>query len=120
MNSSETPPFVCRRCGHCCRNLVDAYNGEVSAADLARWRGAGRDDILARTETLVLGPGNELHLAWRDPQSGEEAESCPWLIDGPNGTSCAIETMKPDHCRAYPEHRRHAESTGCPGYDNEG
>lgn len=111
--------FSCSRCGHCCLHLVDAYNGCVSDADLARWRRAGRNDVLAWVQTLDLGRGNRLHLAWIDPTTGEEVERCPWLAGdaGQRGFSCAIEAIKPDHCRAYPEHRRHARSTGCPGYE---
>ena len=108
--------FSCRRCGHCCLNLVDAYRGCVSDADLKRWRSAGRHDLLARVETLELGRGNRLHLAWYDPESGEEVERCPWLQTTTDGYACTIEALKPDHCRAYPEHRRHAAATGCPGY----
>ncbi|HAD05473.1 MAG TPA: hypothetical protein DCF93_12935 [Desulfuromonas sp.] len=109
--------FNCRRCGHCCLNLVDAYRGCVSDADLARWRAAGRDDLLARVETLQLGPGNVLHLAWLDPDTGEEVERCPWLRELPDGAGygCGIEAIKPDHCRAYPEDAGHATATGCPG-----
>jgi Fe-S-cluster containining protein len=110
--------FNCRRCGHCCLTLVDAYRGCVSDADLERWRAAGRNDLLARIETLDLGPGNRLHLAWMDPTTKEEVDRCPWLLVGADGHACAIEALKPDHCRNFPEHRRHAESVGCPGYDN--
>lgn len=109
--------FNCRRCGHCCLTLVDAYRGCVSDADLARWQAAGRNDLLARIETLDLGRGNLLHLAWLDPENGEEVERCPWLVEtGTSGYGCAIEAIKPDHCRNFPEHRRHAESVGCPGF----
>jgi len=112
------PPFDCRRCGHCCRALVDAYRGCVSDGDLDRWRRAGRTELLAMVTTLDLGRGNLLHLAWIDPESGEEVDACPWLETDPqNGTcSCSIHDVRPDHCRAFPEHRRHAEATGCPGY----
>lgn len=110
-------PFNCRRCGHCCRTLRDAWNGEVSAADIERWQALGRSDLLSRIETLDLGPGNRLHLAWRDPASGEEVASCPWLSLGRDRWHCTIEAIKPDHCRSYPQHRRHAAATGCPGYD---
>ena len=110
--------FKCRCCGHCCRNLVDAYNGCVSDADLQRWQEKGRGDLTARVQTLDLGPDNQLHLAWVDPQTGESVECCPWLLDRPDGkgTLCAINDIKPDHCRAYPEHREHAAATGCNGY----
>jgi Fe-S-cluster containining protein len=117
-----TPQFNCRCCGHCCLNLVDAYNGCVSDADLQRWKLLGREDILTWVETLDLGPGNLLHTAWIDPQTGEDVERCPWLLDMINGKGylCGIEPIKPDHCRAYPEHRKHAAETACPGYNQFG
>jgi Fe-S-cluster containining protein len=112
-----TPPFNCRRCGHCCLTLVDAFAGCVSEADLARWRAAGRLDILSRIESLDLGRGNILHLAWVDPLTRDDVERCPWLSELPDGGGfgCTIEAIKPDHCRAYPEDESHARQTGCPG-----
>ena len=109
--------FNCQRCGHCCLTLVDAYRGCVSDADLARWQAAGRSDILNCVETLDLGRGNLLHYAWIDPLTGDDVDRCPWLVVQPETGhhSCTIETIKPDHCRAYPEHRRHAAATGCLG-----
>jgi len=110
--------FNCRCCGQCYLTLIDAYNGCVSDEDLERWRQLGRDDILAWVTTLDLGPTNKLHMAWVDPESGDDVERCPWLIDrlDQKGHLCSIEKVKPDHCRAYPEHQRHAESTGCKAY----
>jgi len=110
--------FNCRRCGHCCLTLVDAYRGCVSDGDLDRWRTAGRADLLSRIDSLDLGRGNILHLAWIDPETGEDAERCPWLLDLPEGAGhlCGIESIKPDHCRRFPQNRRHALQTGCPGY----
>ena len=112
--------FSCRRCGHCCLSLVDAYRGCVSDADLARWKNAGRGDLLARIDSLDLGRGNILHLAWIDPETREDADRCPWLLDLPEGTGhlCGIESIKPDHCRQFPRNRGHAAQTGCPGYSN--
>lgn len=110
--------FNCRRCGHCCLTLVDAYQGCVSDADLERWRAENRSDLLAGVQTLDLGRGNLLHTAWHDPETGEEVERCPWLAELPEGAGyhCTIEAIKPDHCRDYPEHRGHAAMTGCPGF----
>ncbi len=109
--------FHCRRCGHCCLTLVDAYRGALSEGDLERWRRAGRADLLAWVQTLDLGPGNVLHLAWVDPETGDDVDRCPWLVeDGAGLYGCAIEAIKPDHCRAFPDHRGHAEANGCPGY----
>lgn len=114
-----SPKFNCHCCGHCCLMLIDAYNGCVSDDDLQRWKLQGREDILAWIVTLDLGPGNQLHTAWVDPETGEDVERCPWLLDMLNnkGYLCGIESIKPDHCRAYPEHQKHAESTGCQGYN---
>ena len=111
-------PFNCSCCGHCCLNLIDAYNGCVSDADLARWRKLSRNDLLAWVKTLALGPDNMLHTAWVDPETGEDVERCPWLLDGlgQKGHLCGINDIKPDHCQSYPEHKGHAESTGCQGY----
>lgn len=113
--------FHCRGCGHCCLSLVDAFNGCVSDADLERWRRLGHTDLLAHVATIELGPGNRLHTAWVDPETGDDVERCPWLLERIDRTGylCGIETIKPDHCRAYPEHRRHAEATGCGGYSGE-
>ncbi|WP_020676348.1 YkgJ family cysteine cluster protein [Geopsychrobacter electrodiphilus] len=110
--------FNCHCCGNCCLMLVDAYNGCVSNADMKRWQKQGRDDLLAWIETLDLGPGNQLHTAWIHPETGDDVERCPWLLYRINasGYLCGIEATKPDHCRAYPEHQRHASTTGCQGY----
>lgn len=110
--------FNCRQCGHCCLNLVDAYRGCVSDADLARWRREGRQDLLERVDSLDLGHGNILHTAWIDPATGDDVERCPWLLEAPTKGQfhCAINPSKPDHCRDFPEHRGHAEATGCPGF----
>ena len=110
--------FHCCNCGHCCLNLVDAYNGCVSDADLQRWRDLGRDDLHAWVKTLDLGPDNKLHTAWVDPESKDDVERCPWLLErlDRKGHLCGIDDIKPDHCRAYPEHQKHAAATGCKGY----
>lgn len=113
--------FTCRNCGHCCLNLVDAYNGCVSDADLQRWQQSGRADLATWVRTLNLAPGNQLHTAWVNPETGDDVERCPWLLDklDRSGYLCAIDTIKPDHCRAYPEHARHAAATGCLGFETE-
>lgn len=114
--------FSCRRCGHCCLNLVDAYRGCVSDADLALWQRAGRGDILAWVDSVELGHGNVLHSAWVDPETRDDVERCPWLVEVPDGGgyACAINEVKPEHCRNYPEHRRHGETTGCRGFSPTG
>ncbi len=110
--------FHCHECGHCCLHLVDAYQGCVSDADIQRWQQEGRDDLLQWIETLDLGPGNQLHTIWIDPETGDDVERCPWVLDKIDGSGylCGINNVKPEHCRNFPEHQNHAEATGCPGY----
>ena len=110
--------FNCKLCGHCCLNLVDAFRGCVSDTDLQRWRNAGREDLLAWVDTIELGHDNRLHMVWVHPETGEEVDRCPWLLDmlDHKGHLCGIDAVKPDYCRDYPEHQPHAKSTGCPGY----
>jgi hypothetical protein len=110
--------FNCLCCGHCCLNLIDAYNGCVSDTDLQRWQRLGRHDLLSRIKTLDLGPDNKLHTAWVDPETGDDVERCPWLLDRLDraGFLCGIDDIKPEHCRDYPEHQDHAAATGCHGY----
>jgi len=114
--------FNCLCCGHCCLNLVDAYRGCVSDADLALWRREGRSDILAWVDSIDLGRGNVLHSAWVDPETGDDVDRCPWLAEAPEGGGylCGIHDLKPEHCRNYPEHRRHGEATGCRGFSGKG
>jgi Fe-S-cluster containining protein len=93
----------------------------VSDADLERWQNLGRTDLTDRIETLHLGSGNFLHTAWIDPETLDDVDRCPWLLDmiSQKGYLCGIEKIKPDHCRAYPEHENHAATTGCKGYEKD-
>lgn len=110
--------FNCKRCGHCCLNLSDAYRGCVSDADLKRWQDAGRKDLLVWVETINLSSNNQLHMVWVHPETGDDVDRCPWLLDLLDGKGhiCGINAIKPDYCRNFPEHRQHAESTGCQGF----
>lgn len=112
--------FNCKLCGHCCLHLTDAYQGCVSDADLKRWQAAGRDDLLAWVETIDLGHDNFLHMVWVHPETRDNVDRCPWLLDmlDRRGHLCGIDAVKPDYCRDYPEHLQHAESTGCSGYSS--
>ncbi|PLX89249.1 MAG: hypothetical protein C0618_01690 [Desulfuromonas sp.] len=115
-----TEGFDCRQCGHCCLNLKDAYSGCVDESDLKRWIEAGRDDLLVWVETLRLSRDNILHRVWVDPETGDDVERCPWLLDrlDRRGFLCGIDEVKPGYCRAFPDHAGHAKMTGCPGYDD--
>lgn len=67
----------------------------ASGADLARWAGAERRDILAH-----VGDAGKL---WIDPATGNPAQVCPFLRrDDSEAARCRIHDDKPDVCRAYP------------------
>ena len=96
------PPngFKCKQCGNCCLNLTGAFQACASEADIRRWEEAGRD-------------------IWVNPRTGDDVARCPWLrkVPGADKYSCRIHDVKPDHCRRYPVSRKHAERTGCGGFD---
>ncbi len=88
------PAEACTGCGSCCEEFGATLAAEK--ADLTRWRGEGRQDLLAR-----VGEGGAL---WGDPTTGGDLERCPFLEHTPEGVArCAIHATKPDMCRAYPD-----------------
>lgn len=107
--------FACTRCGQCCLTLD--FHGECTAADVAAWERAGRDDILAWVRREP-GPYGESRRIWVRPGTELYAESCPWLWRVPGDTAfyCAINDVKPEVCRSYPGLRKHALLTGCRGF----
>ena len=104
------PPrgFECRRCGQCCLTLDGT--GELTADDVDRWDEAGRYDI----EASVWYSGGRYH-AWFDPHTGGKHDSCPWLRRVDGEFSCDIYSLRPEHCRRFPETREKAERQGCMG-----
>lgn len=83
----------CNACGICC----EMYGTTIKAdpADLDRWTGEGREDILAH-----VGPEREL---WFDKTTKERLQLCPFYFkDGPDSGGCAIHSTKPRTCRLYP------------------
>jgi Fe-S-cluster containining protein len=111
--------FNCRQCGQCCLNLTDAFQACATEADIRRWEAAGRDDILAWVDTIAVGDACVYDI-WVNPKTGEDARRCPWLrkIPRTDRYACRIHDLKPDRCRLYPTSRRHAEKTGCPGFES--
>jgi Fe-S-cluster containining protein len=73
------------------------YGSTIHAAeeDLARWRGEGREDIVAQV-------GEEGRL-WVDPVSKEHIEACPYFLrTDRDSAKCLIHDTKPKVCREYP------------------
>lgn len=115
------PPrnFRCKLCGYCCLNLLEAYYTSLHPDDIELWRKEGRDDILAWVVVTSTNNPYDRYHAWISPITGEYAERCPWLRKLPKKSEyvCRIDEVKPKHCRQYPTSKKHAEDTGCRGFD---
>lgn len=99
----ESPvPFVCRRCGACCRwpgsVLLEAEDVAAAAAAL----GLAEEDFIARHATLAR---NRAQLTLKEAPDG----ACEFL-QADNG--CRIYAARPRQCREFPRGWRVA---GCPG-----
>lgn len=115
------PPktFKCIQCGNCCLNLSDAFQTSVSGEDIALWRVKGRFDILDWVDPIPVGDGNYVYDIWINPKTGDDVFRCPWLRKLPKQDKyiCRIHDVKPEHCRNYPRSKKHAEETGCMGFE---
>jgi len=110
---TEMEKFTCKQCGHCCKDLSDAYCNSVLEEDVRRWELEGRDDILK-----FVDQGSFFNDIWINQETGEELDRCPWLKRLSNKKYiCRIHHTKPTHCRNYPHSKRHALTTGCKGFN---
>lgn len=107
-----TKSFHCKQCGHCCRELEDTAQAQVSQEDIDMWRRMGRDDILLWVDV-------EEKEIWISPRTNDYVSRCPWLrkVKGQEKYFCRIHDAKPEHCRRFPVSRKHAKETGCRGYE---
>ena len=111
--------FHCKQCGYCCLNLLEAYYTSFHPDDIELWRKEKRHDILAWVVVTETDNPYDRYHGWISPITGEHVERCPWLRKLPdqNKYICRIQDVKPKHCREYPTSRKHAEDTGCKGFD---
>ena len=109
--------FTCRRCGHCCRRLD--YYDQLTEADYQRWQALGRPDILQKVRLAKQADGTVVYRMWQRPGIGRPGDTCPWLrkVPSQNLWECRIHDARPEICRQYPGSRKHAEMTGCPGFE---
>ncbi len=107
--------FVCKRCGNCCHRLGNTCVRE----DRQLWESLGRSDILSWVKEEMLRNGESLYRIWIDPQTGELAESCPFLARQSEKDTffCTIQEVKPLVCQEFPFTKKHAHHTGCIGFD---
>jgi len=113
------PPngFICKQCGNCCINL-NAFSTCAAEEDINQWKSAGRSDILEWVFFMPVGD-SLVYDIWFNPNTGDEVQRCPWLRKLPQKDKyiCRIHDLKPRLCREYPKSRKHAEETGCKGFD---
>ena len=116
------PPknFNCKQCGNCCLNLSDAFQTRVTDEDVQLWEHQGRWDILQWVDSIPIIEDHYVHDIWISPTTGDDVARCPWLRKLPNKDKyiCRIHDVKPTHCRKYPKSRKHAEETGCRGFES--
>lgn len=115
------PPkdFKCKQCGNCCLKLYDAFATSATEEDIRLWKEKEREDILQWVDPIPVGDGYFVYDIWISPKTGEDVERCPWLRKLPNKNKyiCHIHDVKPKHCREYPRSKKHAEKTGCKGFE---
>lgn len=111
--------FKCKQCGKCCLNLRDAFETCATEEDVLFWEKEGREDILAWVDPIPLGDEQFIYDIWISPTTGDDVPRCPWLRKRPKKDKyiCRIHDVKPQHCREYPRSRKHAEETGCKGFE---
>lgn len=110
--TTELHDFTCLQCGQCCTNLD--YSRALTAEDIAMWKKAGRDDLLAWVGKDKADGG---YTIWIDPRTGEPQDPCPFLSMEGGKAKCAIHDVKPAICREYPATKKHGFMTGCIGIE---
>ena len=107
--------FTCRLCGRCCSSLD--YHDHCTAADIHRWRLAGRHDLIARARPIRGGGRISHYRIWISADGRHTRQTCPWLRPaGEDRFICSIQDHKPEICRQYPGSRKHARMTGCTAF----
>jgi Fe-S-cluster containining protein len=108
--TTELHDFSCLHCGNCCTNLD--YSRALTSEDIAMWKHAGRDDILAWVGKDKEDGG---YVIWVNPDTGETQEPCPFLANENGNHACSIHALKPTICREYPATKKHGFMTDCAG-----
>lgn len=114
---TDMSTFECRQCGQCCRQL-DYRNG-ITKEDVDRLKQLGRSDVLEWVRTVRSASGDTVYRIWVTPGTNQFADPCPFLKRGSSHDRwiCSIHDVKPHICSNYPVSRKHAQMTGCPGFD---
>ena len=70
--TGQMPPkgFKCKKCGHCCLNLLDAFQTSATDQDIQMWESNGRDDILEWVDPIHVGGVQYVYDIWISPNEG--------------------------------------------------
>ena len=91
-----TTTYLCQRCGNCCRWPGDVIVTDAEVEAIAAHEGLKENDFVQRFTRLSA---NRQHLSLIEKENG----SCIFL-KGEN--SCAIQRVKPEQCRGFPNRWR--------------
>jgi len=93
MSCSVFIPFVCRKCGNCCR-LIGVPFDYFDLSSIATLLKLGVEQVITTYLGEVLD-AKDGHIEYRFTKA---RLPCPFLT----GNLCAIYAVRPDPCRAYP------------------
>lgn len=74
------PPgrFVCKRCGHCCTELNNAFQGTMTHEEYEEMLAVAPNNI-SISEWVSFIEFVSLVDYWINPKTGDEVDRCPWL-----------------------------------------
>jgi Fe-S-cluster containining protein len=109
--------FNCQCCGRCCLTLD--YRDQLTTEDVQRWRQIGRTDVINRIGVFLKEGHGPRYRMWVSPHTKEYEKHCPFLKKESSSQRylCRIHDVKPAICRQYPVSRKHAQMTGCKGFN---
>lgn len=100
--------FKCLHCGGCCTNIWGGYVFSPTPRDIKRWRKNKRYDILEFVDCF-----RDCYEAWVDPITQDDMDYCPWKKKVHEQYFCAINDVKPDHCRVWTPSKESALKVKC-------
>lgn len=96
-------PFLCAKCGNCCRLEDFLSAGKINAAPQEH------PEVHARVKALC----EDLGAIWKAEETKYDAyimnNPCPFLVD----KSCSIYEIRPDGCRLFPKTAFGMQSQDC-------
>lgn len=89
----------CIQCGSCCR--IHGMRLEATPLDIARWKLAGRRDILSRVGLDYDERGEVSGGRLWINEDGTPATACPFLLEKDGKHYCGIHDDEPEVCATH-------------------